>query len=343
MKEYLRTLKAVHSGADLDSASEAVLGYHQDACKGKEINVPAIEEVATPRMRELLHSARGFRDLNEPLHSLEAMLEARRELWPWTRAGGADNARLKDIIYLDLALESAVRQVVEGALSSMSTRAPVDVLKMTGLALENLALSSGGTMSSSSASASGAASSIPPWPAARLGAAGQGHHRSRAERPRGVLAEVHRRHAGDRARHGRSPRRRRARPRHFLRGDGPRHRRRAALADAPRARPRAPRHGQHGRLADHLPRGGVRRRGGCPEPEGYSDQRVYSAPTVLVSRRVGGEEEDIPPGVVAVITPDMPDVLSHVSVRARNEGCLFATVFDAGKMTEMGSSPRSRL
>ena len=31
----------------------------------------------------------------------------------------------------------------------------------------------------------------------------------------------------------------------------------------------------------------------------------------------------------------MPDILSHVSVRARNEGCLFATVFDAGKLAEM--------
>ena len=73
--------------------------------------------------------------------------------------------------------------------------------------------------------------------------------------------------------------------------------------------------------------------GGCPEPEGYSDQGVLDAHRAGVGR-VGGEE-DIPPGVVAVITPDMPDVLSHVSVRARNEGCLFATVFDAGKMTEM--------
>ena len=144
LKEYLRTLKAVHSGADLDSAAENVMGYHQDACKGKEINMPPVTEVATDRMRTLLHSARGFRDLGEPLHSMEAMLEARRELWNWTRPGGADNSRLKDVIYLDLALESAVRQVVEANLSSMATRAPVDVLKMTGLALENLALSSGG-------------------------------------------------------------------------------------------------------------------------------------------------------------------------------------------------------
>lgn len=45
--------------------------------------------------------------------------------------------------------------------------------------------------------------------------------------------------------------------------------------------------------------------------------KVYDRPTVLVVKSVKGEEE-IPDGAVAVLTPDMPDVLSHVSVRARN-------------------------
>jgi alpha-glucan,water dikinase len=45
--------------------------------------------------------------------------------------------------------------------------------------------------------------------------------------------------------------------------------------------------------------------------------KSYGKPTVLVANSVKGEEE-IPDGVVAVLTPDMPDVLSHVSVRARN-------------------------
>ncbi|XP_077215622.1 protein FAR1-RELATED SEQUENCE 5-like [Tasmannia lanceolata] len=45
--------------------------------------------------------------------------------------------------------------------------------------------------------------------------------------------------------------------------------------------------------------------------------KSYGRPTILVSRSVKGEEE-IPDGTVAVLTPDMPDVLSHVSVRARN-------------------------
>lgn len=58
---------------------------------------------------------------------------------------------------------------------------------------------------------------------------------------------------------------------------------------------------------------------------------VYDEPTVLVIDRVTGEEE-IPEGTVAVLTPDAPDVLSHVSVRARNMRVLFATCHDGEPM-----------
>ena len=71
---------------------------------------------------------------------LEAILEARRELWQWTKPDGRDNDRLKDVIYLDLALEAAVRQVMEAQIAEMSKRAPLDVLKITGMVLENLCL-----------------------------------------------------------------------------------------------------------------------------------------------------------------------------------------------------------
>ena len=54
---------------------------------------------------------------------------------------------------------------------------------------------------------------------------------------------------------------------------------------------------------------------------------VYPEPTILLAERVSGEEE-IPKGVVALLTADTPDVLSHVSVRARNLGVLFASCFD---------------
>ncbi|KAK8580431.1 hypothetical protein V6N13_143528 [Hibiscus sabdariffa] len=55
--------------------------------------------------------------------------------------------------------------------------------------------------------------------------------------------------------------------------------------------------------------------------------KVYRKPTVIIATRVTGEEE-IPDGVVAVLTSDTPDVLSHVSIRARNSKICFATCFD---------------
>ena len=53
----------------------------------------------------------------------------------------------------------------------------------------------------------------------------------------------------------------------------------------------------------------------------------FPHPTVVVAEKVGGDEE-IPESVTAVITPDAVDIVSHVAVRARNAGLLFATCFD---------------
>lgn len=47
---------------------------------------------------------------------------------------------------------------------------------------------------------------------------------------------------------------------------------------------------------------------------------VYEEPTVLITEKVLGDEE-VPENATAVIlinSPNYPDVLSHVSVRARN-------------------------
>ena len=55
---------------------------------------------------------------------------------------------------------------------------------------------------------------------------------------------------------------------------------------------------------------------------------------MLLAKRVTGEEE-VPEGCVAVVTPDAPDVLSHVSVRARNMRVLFATCHEAGPLQEI--------
>ena len=55
---------------------------------------------------------------------------------------------------------------------------------------------------------------------------------------------------------------------------------------------------------------------------------TFDRPTILLANSLSGEEE-VPPGVVGVITCDAPDVLAHISVRARNLKVFFATCFDS--------------
>eukprot|EP00210_Caulerpa_lentillifera_P004353 g4151.t1 len=61
---------------------------------------------------------------------------------------------------------------------------------------------------------------------------------------------------------------------------------------------------------------------------------VYKEPTIILAERVSGEEE-IPEGVVGLLTPDAPDILSHVSVRARNMNVLFAACRDRWRLDEI--------
>lgn len=68
---------------------------------------------------------------------------------------------------------------------------------------------------------------------------------------------------------------------------------------------------------------------------------MYDEPTVIIAQRVTGEEE-VPEGAVAVLTPDAPDVLSHVSVRARNMRVLFAICHDPGELAKVIAVPESR-
>ncbi|KAI8014564.1 hypothetical protein LOK49_LG05G03682 [Camellia lanceoleosa] len=52
---------------------------------------------------------------------------------------------------------------------------------------------------------------------------------------------------------------------------------------------------------------------------------------------------DIPNGVVVVLIPDMPDVLSHVSVRARNSKVCFATCFDPNILAHLQANEEKLL
>ncbi|KAG2496808.1 hypothetical protein HYH03_005215 [Edaphochlamys debaryana] len=72
--------------------------------------------------------------------------------------------------------------------------------------------------------------------------------------------------------------------------------------------------------------------GALAEVQGSS----YDVPTVLLAASLTGVE-DIPPGVVAVLTKSTTDVLSHLSIRARSQRVLLATCFDDGAWAEWQS------
>ncbi|MBF0506831.1 MAG: hypothetical protein HQL09_08340 [Nitrospirae bacterium] len=64
--------------------------------------------------------------------------------------------------------------------------------------------------------------------------------------------------------------------------------------------------------------------------------RTFSRSAVLIAGKVGGDEE-IPEGVVALITSASVDVLSHLAVRARNSRVLFAVCYDLDTVERMKS------
>jgi alpha-glucan,water dikinase len=64
--------------------------------------------------------------------------------------------------------------------------------------------------------------------------------------------------------------------------------------------------------------------------------RSFSQPVLIVTDKVSGDEE-IPGGVVAIITSAVVDILAHLAVRARNAGVLFATCYDGGLIDSLKS------
>jgi len=68
---------------------------------------------------------------------------------------------------------------------------------------------------------------------------------------------------------------------------------------------------------------------------------LAATPTVVVAAAVGGNE-DIPLGVVAVLTGSVADALSHVALRARAQGVLLATCFDEAALAALAGSAGKR-
>lgn len=67
--------------------------------------------------------------------------------------------------------------------------------------------------------------------------------------------------------------------------------------------------------------------------------KVYDRKTILLVEKITGEEE-VPSNVEAIVVfnaSDYPDVLAHVSVRARNLKVLLCVLFDDAKCHDLVS------
>ncbi|XP_015957126.1 alpha-glucan water dikinase, chloroplastic [Arachis duranensis] len=321
---YMRTLKAVHSGADLESAIANCMGYKaegQGFMVGVQINPVSGLPSGFPEL--LQYVLEHVEDKNvEPL--LEGLLEARQELRP---SLSKSQSRLKDLLFLDVALDSTVRTAVERGYEELNNAGPEKIMYFISLVLENLALSSDDNED--------LIYCLKGWDIALSMCKTTDSHwalyaKSVLDRTRLALAkkaESYHQILQPSAEYLGS----------LLGVD------RWAVEIFTEEIIRAGSAASLSTLVNRLDP--VLRKTAnlgswqviSPvETVGYVEvvdellavqNKSYERPTILVAKSVKGEEE-IPDGTVAVLTPDMPDVLSHVSVRARNSKVCFATCFD---------------
>ncbi|OIV93844.1 hypothetical protein TanjilG_13859 [Lupinus angustifolius] len=345
---YMKTLKAVHSGADLESAITNCKGYKaegQGFMVGVNINPVSGLPSGFPELLQFVME--NIEDKNaEPL--LEGLLEARQELQPSLKMS---QSRLKDLLFLDVALDSTVRTAVERGYEQLNNAGPEKIMYFISMVLENLALSSDDNED--------LIYCLKGWDIALSMCKSKDTHwalyaKSVLDRTRLALtnkAELYQQILQPSAEYLGS----------LLGVD------RWAIEIFTEEMIRA---GSAASLSTLLNRlDPVLRKtanlGSCFDSDnllmqfwmawnswqvispvetiGYVEvvdelltvqNKSYERPTILVAKRVKGEEE-IPDGAVAVLTPDMPDVLSHVSVRARNSKVCFATCFDPNILAEL--------
>ncbi|XP_042408613.1 alpha-glucan water dikinase, chloroplastic-like isoform X1 [Zingiber officinale] len=327
---YMRTLKAVHSGADLESAIATCMGYKSEGqgfMVGVQINpIRGLPSGISGLMEFIL---KHVEDKSvEPL--IEGLLEARVELRPLLLSS---HERLKDLIFLDIALDSTVRTVVERGYEELSNAEPEKLIYLITLLLENLALSTDDNedliycLKGWKHSMEMSKQKDDQWALfaksfldrTRLALSSKAEYYHQILQPSaeylGSLLDV-------------DPWAVSIFTEEIIRAGS------AASLSAllQRLDPLL-------RKVAHL---GSWQVISPVEVAGYVEvveellavqNKSYTQSTILVAKHVRGEEE-IPDGTVAVLTPDMPDVLSHVSVRARNSKVCFATCFDDNILDE---------
>ncbi|WVZ52550.1 hypothetical protein U9M48_003598 [Paspalum notatum var. saurae] len=336
LENYMRSLKAVHSCADLESAIGTCTGYRVES-EGFMVGVKVNPVNGLPSgYQELLKFVLDHLEDKSVEALVEGLLEARAELFPLLR-GSQD--RLKDLIFLDIALDSTVRTAVERSYEHLNNAAPEKIMYFIILVLENLALSTEDNenllccLKGWNRALEMASKSSDQWAL---------YAKACLDRTRIALVTK-----GEEYHHILQP------SAEYL----------GSLLGVEQwavniFTEEITRSGSAASLSLLLNRldpvlRNIAKLGSWQiispiEVIGYVivvdelltvQNKSYDKPTVLIAKAVKGEEE-IPDGVVAVLTPDMPDVLSHVSVRARNSKVLFATCFDPEILSELEQSDR---
>ncbi|KAL3654031.1 hypothetical protein CASFOL_003712 [Castilleja foliolosa] len=328
---YMRTLKAVHSGADLESAIANCMGY-SDQGEGFMVGVQINPVPGLPSgFPELLQFVLAHIEDTNVEALLEGLLEAREELRPLL---SKSKDRLKDLLFLDIALDSAVRTAVERGYEELNNASPEKLMYFISLVIENLALSVDNNED--------LIYCLKGWNQALAMLKSRDDHwalfaKSVLDRTRLSLASKAESYY------------------HLLQPSAEYLGARLGVdqwavniftEEITRAGSAASLSSLLNRLDPVLRQTanlGSWQVISPVEAIGYvvvvdqllSVQNIsYSKPTILVAKSVKGEEE-IPDGAVAVLTPDMPDVLSHVSVRARNSKVCFATCFDSNILADI--------
>jgi alpha-glucan,water dikinase len=304
-ESFLRILKSVHAGADLETAAAAARGW-LDAAGQQQLD-------ALLRLRQAKSDSTALAG---------AVTQARQGLQP-ALAGARDDAAARDLLFLDLALEDVFRAGIERQnLGQLDRDRLVDLVR---LSLKNVQLSAGAAEVALCAAHWDMLANRP-----RQGRDWALHAKSVADRAgrwigqftNGVYQELQPKAeflgAALEVEQWAVP----VFSEEVIRG-GP------AFALSQLLRPLDPLLRQAAGLggwqviSPGRATGRVRPVKRLLEVQG---ERMSEA-TVLVADAVSGSEE-IPEGVTAVITRDTPDLVSHLAVRARNAGVLFASCLE---------------
>ncbi|KAL8154797.1 hypothetical protein AgCh_000234 [Apium graveolens] len=323
LTSYLKTLKAVHSGSDLESTIDICLSTPEGhGLMGAYRNPSSVG--LTLKLQDYLQFIKAHTGDTSIGPLMEKLLESRIELRPRIVTS---HGRLKDLLFLDLALDSAVRTTMERGLANLNSSDVPAIMFFTTLVLENLCLSSVDNEeliyctkdlyrvceSYKPSDANWALQTKAVVDRIRLALADKAEFYQKKIQPSvqylGPLLYVEK----------------------------------GAIDTFTEELIRTGSAGSLSMLINRLDP--ILRKFanlGCwqvispAEVRGFVvnvnelisvQHKVYREPTVIVANKVSGEEE-IPDGAVAVLTSDLPDVLAHVSIRARNSKILFASCLD---------------